>query len=165
MSTEGPSEDQGTLEYLRVRSRAHAPSAAATEQWESPPPEERTARTPRYHGVHEADQGMRRLSNTVNPKAVESASSWRGQPRDALEQRQAELMEPPRTKAPSRFYPGRPDHAALLGAARQVVEERRLTDAGFTPHGKRAGAGARRIEQSVNHCAVLVRSRTEGDGG
>jgi hypothetical protein len=75
MSTEGPSEDQATLEYLRVRSRAHEPRAAATEQWESPPPEERTARTPRYHGVQEADQGMRRRSNTVNPKAVESASS------------------------------------------------------------------------------------------
>src|ERR687892_791068 len=124
-----------------VRSRAHAPRASATEQWESPPPEERTARTPRYHGVQEADQGMRRLANTVNPKAVESASSWRGQPRDALAAA-SRADGAPRTKASSRFYPGRPDHAALLGAARQVVEERRLTDAGFTPHGKRAGAGA-----------------------
>jgi hypothetical protein len=106
---------------------------------------------------------MRRLSNTVNPKAVESASSWRGQPRDALEQRQAELME--HRERRSHLASTRPDHAAPLGAARQVVEECRLTDAGFTPHGKRAGAGARRIEQSVNHCAVLVRSRTAGDGG
>jgi hypothetical protein len=68
-------------------------------------------------------------------------------------------------KAPCRFYPGRPDHAALLGAARQVVEERRLTDAGFTPHGKRAGAGARRSSNPWTIAPSFVRSRTEGDGG
>jgi hypothetical protein len=69
-----------------------------------------------------------------------------------------------KTRPPTRDLAGRDDPPQA--SAPRVVEERRLADAGFAPHGKRtAAAGARRIEQSVDYCAVVRALTTEDAGG